>query len=248
MRAALFLCVASVFQLARSDDISPFHTALSHDVAEFAKRQNGCPDGYNSCGMLGEWGACCQPDTICSRDAADSMACCPSGAVCTGLVPNPTGDDGSEPSSTGFLQPTTEAPPRTTPPTSASTIPDAPYPFPIIPTTFSGSDECARSYTGCQTEYSSCRDALGGVHGVTVGGNPGYGITREAVEPTADAQAICSSLLNRACHGLQLAYCTAYDGRDPWNGGGNPGAASTRSSALYEILTGLGIALAGVIA
>ena len=84
---------------------------------------------------------------------------------------------------------------------------------------------------------------------MTVGGHPGYGITRDAAEPTADAQAVCSSLLNRACHGLQVAYCTAYaDGRDPVNGGGSAGAALTKSSALYEILTGLAIALAGMIA
>lgn len=251
MRAALFVCIASFLRLVRSDNISPFHTALSHDFEVLAKRQDDCPDGFNSCGMLGSWDACCQPDTICSKDAADNIGCCPSGSECTGTVPTPTDDGDQDPSSTGFRFPTQVTPTTTTPPGDASTVPDAPFPFTFIPTTFSDQEECATSYTGCQEQYSSCRASLDGVHGVTIGGSPDYGVTREGVEPTGDGQAICTSLLNRACHGLQVAYCTAYaDGKSPGNGGGdNPGAASTtRSSALYEILTGLAIALAGMVA
>lgn len=50
------------------------------------KRENGCPAGYNSCAFLKAPGACCQRDTICSRDDANNIACCPTGADCTGRI------------------------------------------------------------------------------------------------------------------------------------------------------------------
>ncbi|KAL1953637.1 hypothetical protein VTO42DRAFT_2423 [Malbranchea cinnamomea] len=245
MRALLFLCIASFLQLARSDDISPFHTALSNEIEELVKRQNGCPDGYNSCALLGARDACCQPDTICSRDAANNIACCPSGAECTGIVPTETDGGGQVPSSTGFRfpQPGTES--TTSPPSTASTVPNALFPFTYIPTTFNNEAECAQSYTGCRSQYSRCTASLGGVNGVTVGGNSGYGITVDGVVPTADPQSVCSSLLNEACHGLHIAYCTAFGDN---GSSGNWAAASTRTSTLYEILTGLVIALAGMVA
>jgi hypothetical protein len=89
-----------------------------------------------------------------------------------------------------------------------------------------------------------CQAALAGANGVTIGGNNGFGITVQPM-PTSQAQSVCSSLHNQACYGLQPGHCTAYPGGIP-----SPGAASSpaRSSALYEILTGLLVALAGMVA
>ncbi|OAX77387.1 hypothetical protein ACJ72_08317, partial [Emergomyces africanus] len=80
-------------------DTSPFYKPLfdnvnpivldshnAHEVAAIAiaKRQSNCPDGFNSCALLGAAEACCQPNAVCSRDDANIIACCPSGAACTG--------------------------------------------------------------------------------------------------------------------------------------------------------------------
>ncbi|KAM5445807.1 hypothetical protein MaudCBS49596_007096 [Microsporum audouinii] len=229
---------------------SLFSFGFSPRLAQLVKRQNLCPAGYNSCAFLGSPEACCQPKAVCSRDAASHIACCPLGAACTGILmgstttaPPQTGPAPAptQTTSSGFMfpQPGTTAAPTPT----GSTVPGAPYPFVYIPTTFRDSAECVRSYSGCQSQYSACTSSLGGAHGVTINGGNGAGTTIQGAVPTGDGQAICSSLLLQACFGLQEGYCTAFA-----NGGGVPNSSPPHQhSALYEILAGLSIAIAGMI-
>jgi hypothetical protein len=127
----------------------------------------------------------------------------------------------------------------------------APYPFVYIPTTFPNQAACSSAYSGCVQQFSSCTASLGGVNGVTVGGGVGgFGTTVSAIVPTGNAQSICSSLSQKACYGLQIGYCTAFGTRGATgNTIVNPGgAAATRSlGGIYEVLTGLAIAIAGMI-
>ena len=58
---------------------------------ELRKRQeinigDACPDDYNPCVGLGAAGLCCSSDAQCALDNAGRVACCPIGAVCTGII------------------------------------------------------------------------------------------------------------------------------------------------------------------
>ncbi|EAS31578.3 uncharacterized protein CIMG_07057 [Coccidioides immitis RS] len=250
MRAGLSLLLPILVQATGYDRTSPFHQPvidgsdiIARDGIEallLLKRQNGCPAGFNSCAFLDAPGACCQRDTICSRDDANNIACCPTGAACTGILTQSS----SATTSSGFMFPEPGTATTTNPPSlTGSTVPNAPFPFVYIPTSFRDQPECVQSYSGCVSQFQACASSLGGVNGVTISGADGAGTTVQGVEPTADAQSICLSLSREACYGLQEAYCTAF--QDGSSGASPP---STRTSPLYEILTGLGIALAGMIA
>ncbi|KKZ61232.1 hypothetical protein EMCG_04150 [[Emmonsia] crescens] len=211
-----------------------------------AKRQSNCQAGFNSCALLGAAEACCQPNAVCSRDDANNIACCPSGAACTGRLSDP-----SQATSSNFMFPqpgtaTTTSATITPPPTLGPTVPNAPFPFTIIPTTFANQEACVSAYTGCQVQYSSCTASLGGVNGVTIGVGGGQGgITVPGVVPTAgNPQSVCSSLSTEACHGLQAEYCTAF--RD---GVGSGAVAARRGSngLLYDIVVGVVVAVAGMV-
>ncbi|OAX78275.1 hypothetical protein ACJ72_07421 [Emergomyces africanus] len=146
-----------------------------------------------------------------------------------------------------FPQPgtaTTTPSPTAGPTSTGPTVPNAPFPFTIIPTSFPNQEACVSAYTGCQVQYSSCTASLGGVNGVTIGGGGGQGgITVPGVVPTAgNPQSVCSSLSTEACHGLQAAYCTAF--RD----GTGSGAVAARASngLLYDILVGVVVAVGGM--
>ncbi|WEW55744.1 hypothetical protein PRK78_001177 [Emydomyces testavorans] len=251
MRTRSLVFLPILVSAAEIDNISPFHHPLldgsdiiardGHEALLLLRRQNGCPANFDSCAFLNAPGACCQKGTICSRDAANHIACCPLGAACTGVL---TQTAPSATTSSGFMFPQPGTATITTAPTlTGSTVPNAPYPFVYIPTSFRDQAECVRSYSGCVSQYNSCTNSLGGVNGVTIGGGNGAGTTVQGVPPTGNAQSICSSLSRQACYGLQEAYCTAFQGG---RSGGSP--PSTRNSPLYEILAGLGIALAGMIA
>lgn len=45
-----------------------------------------CPQSYSACAALGAPGLCCHRDSNCAVDQAGHVACCPSGAVCTGSI------------------------------------------------------------------------------------------------------------------------------------------------------------------
>ncbi|PGG97533.1 hypothetical protein GX51_07285 [Blastomyces parvus] len=214
-----------------------FDSRSAKEAIALAKRQGGgvCPAGFNSCALLGAPEACCQPKAVCSRDDANNIACCPSGAACTGRLSGPS----QTASSSGFMFPqpgTATTTPPTDPTSTRPIVPNAPYPFPIIPTTFPNQEACVSAYTDCQVQYSSCTASLGGVHGVTIGG--AGGITVPGVQPTGgNPVSVCSSLSTEACHGLQAAYCTAFRGVAARGGGG----------LLYDIVVGVAVAVAGVV-
>lgn len=67
---------------ADDDDELPPHESL------LLRRQsnNGCPSSFNSCSSKGAANVCCVQGSVCSADARGNIACCPSGAVCTGVV------------------------------------------------------------------------------------------------------------------------------------------------------------------
>ncbi|PGH00562.1 hypothetical protein AJ79_08165 [Helicocarpus griseus UAMH5409] len=244
----------SPFYQPRFDSANPnpilldTHNAKDILKALLAKREEGgqCKDDFNSCALLGAQEACCQPDAVCSRDDANNIACCPSGAACTGVLkgPEPT-ETNNQPSSSNFMFPQPGTATTTPPPTGTergTTIPNAPYPFTIIPTTFPGQEACVSAYQGCQAQFSSCTASLGGRHGVTVGGG-GQGITVPGSEPTGvNPRSVCESLSTMACHGLQVGYCTAF--REGTGGAGRNGG----NGLLYDIVVGFAVAVAGVVA
>ncbi|OJD37708.1 uncharacterized protein BKCO1_6000212 [Diplodia corticola] len=45
-----------------------------------------CPASYSACAALGAPGLCCHRSSNCAVDQAGHVACCPSGAVCTGSI------------------------------------------------------------------------------------------------------------------------------------------------------------------
>ncbi|KAL2012915.1 hypothetical protein VTN00DRAFT_440 [Thermoascus crustaceus] len=256
MRVSL-LSVILLVPSALSIELSPFYPPLDNtgvgkrsieDVLRILKRHdNNCPAGYDPCSDLGNSEVCCRDGTRCSRDAANNIACCPTGASCTGSL-TPTTGPGAQ--STGFMFPQSTSASTTESNAAAitgSTVPNAPYPFVYIPTTFANAKTCSSYYSECQTQYSKCAVSLGGVHGVTVAG-PGGGITVQGSTPTGDAQSICSSLSREACYGLQVGYCTAFGTAGATgNQFVNPGqAAPRRSSSFRDLAVGLAVGVAGL--
>lgn len=82
-------------------DISPFFSTLLQNyipssnfsspqpqTQQILKRQtsNACPTSFNSCSNLGAPNLCCHDTAICSADFAGHVACCPSGAACSGTI------------------------------------------------------------------------------------------------------------------------------------------------------------------
>lgn len=69
-------------------DILPQSYTNATAQHELLKRQysNTCPTGYNNCANMGAAGLCCNPSAVCSADYAGNVACCPTGAACTGTI------------------------------------------------------------------------------------------------------------------------------------------------------------------
>lgn len=91
--------LSSVAHTLQLPNLQPFLSALqdyslfsqsNNDTADhdLLKRQysNTCPDDFNSCASLGAPNLCCMSNAICSADQANNVACCPTGAVCTGAI------------------------------------------------------------------------------------------------------------------------------------------------------------------
>ncbi|CAD0043804.1 unnamed protein product [Aureobasidium pullulans] len=57
-----------------------------HQVAKRAVDPTSCPTGYKNCANIGAPGLCCANSAICAPDQAGHVACCPSGAACTGSI------------------------------------------------------------------------------------------------------------------------------------------------------------------
>jgi hypothetical protein len=76
-----------------------------------------------------------------------------------------------------------------------STVPNAPYPFPYMPTSFANQIICSSYWTSCQKESASCFTALTATNGVTIS-NP----KASSASASASASSACSQLSASACY------------------------------------------------
>ena len=227
-----------------------------HLLELFRRQQNNCPIGYNSCSRLGANNVCCSVSAVCSADAANDVACCPSGAHCTGTigatgVATGTMTNTATAAGGGFVFGSATTTATTGPITSSartpqSTVANAYFPYLYIPTTFPNAGVCSSYYSSCATEFSSCTASLGGgINGVTVNGG-GAGITVQGV--TASAASICSSLSSQACYNLQLGDCPTFGTAAATGSGVIVGVNSARRGREWRIWTlavGVAVTLAG---
>lgn len=224
---------------------SPFKppTAVKHHQAYLFQRQDQCLSSQHFCpGSNGDSG-CCDTNTQCATDDGGRIACCPSGAVCTGQL------DGSP-------APTRQALGSTTPTTQASTITsggssivaNAYFPYHYLPTTYPNADQCTSAFSSCRSEFSTCASALAtGGNGVTISG-AGGGITAQPALGAASAGSICSSLSTRACYNLGLGNCPMYGTAAVTTGGGTfaaGNAAPTRCAQVYKVAVAMAVGVAG---
>jgi hypothetical protein len=250
---ALLLPISALQISPASDFLEPYTethvTILSTNKisipAELKRQLPGCPAQFNRCTANGYGGACCTQGSFCTTDANRNIACCPNGATCTGTI----GGGAANTNSFGA--------PATTP--SATVLPNAYFPFPIIPTTYpGGSAACEQALTACQNNYAACTQILtggggGGGFGVTIFAPNGGGVTQAAsVNNLAPAQAtsVCQSLSQQACHGLtneaQCAQFGAGDGSFVAGPTGNYAARATAAvGCVAGMVAGLGLGIAG---
>ena len=259
MRIATLPPLLALLSTARAylDGYSPFINPFANvDSRPLIVKRQSCPYGYNSCSAFGYRNACCPVNTNCALDDAGHIACCPFNAACTGTVGAATGSVIS--TSSGFVlgasTTTTSAAAFITPSSGiaggGSTVPNAPFPFVYIPSSFANRDLCSLYWTSCQIESASCFSSLAGVTGVTIAGP---GVTSPG--PTA-ASSICSELSASACYNLDSA--TTCDQFPPAAGitttptttnpfvqttvaGTAAGAAGSRATGCPEMLYALGV-------
>lgn len=77
------------FPISLSDYIPPTTANVTADPQhDLLRRQfsNTCPQNFNPCDNVGAPGLCCAEGVGCAADDAGNVACCPSGAVCTGVI------------------------------------------------------------------------------------------------------------------------------------------------------------------
>ena len=186
-------------------------------LVELFRRQNACQAGYNPCTNLGAANACCNVNAICTVDPNNHVACCPTGASCTGTL----GAVGSTSSGVlvGGAGATTTTGNSLFPATTAnfvqSTVANQYFPFLYIPTTFANAGVCSSYYTSCQSEYSSCITSLGGAVGAITTAPAATNIqltARQLAPATGSAASICSSLYSQGCYNLQQGYCASLSG------------------------------------
>ncbi|MCJ1308107.1 hypothetical protein MMC25_001759 [Agyrium rufum] len=254
-----FLTILSILHIttATPQPAVPFKAPLTNQSPSdpllrlFARQTNNCPSGYNPCTNLDQPNICCSNTDICTSDAAKHLACCPSGAACTGtigdgagvtslssgvFVPATATASTTGTSSNGYVFPTSTLGITAFP---QSTVVNPYFPWLFIPTSFSNAQECSSYYTSCQSEYQSCTQSLGGAgFGVTVAG-PGGGTTVVG-SATQAAQSVCSSLYNAGCYGLQTSVCGAFG-----NGGVTQGASGSSGAGSSKI-GGYGLRICGV--
>lgn len=79
--ASLFSPFLSVLEWSQTDSNETFH-----ELPKRALDPTSCPTNYKNCAGIGAPGLCCANSAICAPDQAGHVACCPSGAVCTGAI------------------------------------------------------------------------------------------------------------------------------------------------------------------
>ncbi|OAK98833.1 hypothetical protein IQ06DRAFT_295168 [Phaeosphaeriaceae sp. SRC1lsM3a] len=218
--------------------------AVDADVLFARQNGNACATNYYACAALNAPGLCCPRTAICSADANRAVACCPQGAVCTGALGVSVTTTAS--SVAGFVPAATTTGNFEQTGGAAggaggrSTVQNAFYPFPAIPTTYSNAAACSAAYTSCQSDAAACTTALAnGNQGVTVNAPNGGGATITAIPSVGlqSAQSICASLSLQACSGLQVEACRSF--------GGEQGAA-TRLACGGGYWMGAGAAAMGI--
>jgi hypothetical protein len=96
---------------------------------------------------------------------------------------------------------------------TVAVLPNALYPFKVIPTTYINAAACSAAWSGCQTDMARCTSYLGGGqgnNGVTISA-PNY-VSLQATTTFAmpTASSICSGYSMQACSGLQVSACAVY--------------------------------------
>lgn len=79
--ASLFSPFLSVLEWSQTSSNETFH-----ELPKRALDPTSCPTNYKNCAAIGAPGLCCANSAICAPDQAGHVACCPSGAVCTGAI------------------------------------------------------------------------------------------------------------------------------------------------------------------
>jgi hypothetical protein len=75
-----------LMSLTEASLFSPFLSVFDHELPKRALNPTSCPTGYKNCANIGAPGLCCSNSAICAPDSAGHVACCPSGAACTGVI------------------------------------------------------------------------------------------------------------------------------------------------------------------
>lgn len=228
MRSSALLLTAffTYYNAASSTSIVPFENVSPRDSDPeslfFQKRQNACANGQIQCTAINS-AVCCPSTAVCTRDPSGNAACCPSGYVCTGNIngspatATATGTGSTTPfvlgqttTATASAEPTTAAPESI--PAGYSTVPNAYYPFILIPTSYSNSQACLTAFTLCSSASQACFNSLAGQNGVTVSGVGSQGLTQAGASGTvaSGASSICSSLSLRGCYNLQSSQCNSF--------------------------------------
>lgn len=154
--------------------------------------------------------------SLCTTDAAHQIACCTTGAKCTGTLNRPTfttaDDTFPSPAMTTTIGSNYE---DSGPTMTGSVVNNIYFPFPYSPTTYPDKGACLSALDACHKNYAACTANLeGSNYGVTIVA-PAGGIT---VAPTAhnlgasSATRICSSLSLRACYDIQTSDCNQFGG------------------------------------
>ncbi|KAE8443335.1 hypothetical protein EG329_001978 [Mollisiaceae sp. DMI_Dod_QoI] len=241
-------------------------TSIS-DEHELRKRDGNCPVNFNSCSTLAaaDAGACCTAGTFCTTDHARNIACCPTGATCTGTIvlqtATTTGTDsgGGGVFGTGTSSVTTTTNTATTATitnaASLSYVSNAFFPWPYIPTSYVNNAACLSAYSDCQSNYAACTaDLQGGSNGFPVtivapGGGVTVGATAQNLGVTS-ATSICSSLYSVGCYGVVPSNCNQFGTGTATGFTVTPAAGvaprpTMGCFATAGIVAGLGIGIAG---
>ena len=178
-----------------------------------------CSSDYSQCSAQGNPNLCCPPNTTCTLDSVNNIACCTAGEICTGTLGVTL--PGTAASTITTTDATTTGPVTITSYAGGGTQVSNPYyPFIAIPTSFTDAAQCSTSVSFCSSQSTACFNSLAGANGVTVAGGGG-GITQTGALTVA-ASSICSSLSTAACHGYQDDTCTVFG-----NGVNNAGPRQT---------------------
>ncbi|KAI3332473.1 hypothetical protein HD806DRAFT_196309 [Xylariaceae sp. AK1471] len=212
--------------LANPADALGYSEAL--DFFPALQRNVICPANYFSCEDRGAQfaGTCCENGQVCSLDAYQSAACCPTTATCTGVAP------GGGPTAT------------------ASYVSNAYFAFPIIPTSFSNAAACTSALKDCSKNYDACVSGLAGGnagYGVTIQVPGAGGTTVAQVQtslPSATATSVCSTLSLQGCHGLSNGLCHA-GAQGGFTVGSANAAPRPTAACMAGVIAGVGLGIMG---